>query len=96
MAESSQPSPTQKRPGTDSDGRGSKKNTRTSSGLNTRFVDTLGWVITGFWGFSMLLHAANIGYEPPMSIHILMMTVAGTAFGTNFIGRPRNGDENAS
>ena len=39
----------------------------------------------------MVLHALNVGYEPPASIHILMMAVAGTAFGTNFI-KPRNGD----
>lgn len=64
-------------------------------GLNQRFVDALGWIITAVWALSMALHAANIGYEPPASIHLLMMVVAGTAFGTNFI-KPKNGDQDDS
>jgi hypothetical protein len=61
-------------------------------GLNQRFIDVLGWVITLAWAFSMTLHATGIGYEPPASIHLLMMIVAGAAFGTNLI-KPKTGDK---
>lgn len=87
MPESSRPSRTPKSRDTISDVPGNK---RTHAGLNQRFVDVLGWMITGVWALSMILHAINIGYEPPPSIHLLMMTVAGATFGTNFI-RPKNG-----
>jgi hypothetical protein len=66
---------------------------RTQAGMTQRFVDVLGWVITAAWSISMILHAANIGYEPPVSIHALMAVVAGAAFGTNLI-KPRNGEKN--
>jgi hypothetical protein len=85
LPESSQPSDTPKRQATTSNGH-VKRNT----GLSQQFVDILGWVITVMWALSMMLHAANVGYEPPASIHLLMMAVAGTAFGTNLI-KPKNG-----
>lgn len=88
MPESQQPSSTPEQKESPSRG---QKGARTAVGLNQRFVDVLGWVITAGWAVSMSLHAAGIGYEPPASIHLLMMLVAGTAFSTNFI-RPRNGD----
>lgn len=92
MPESQQPSCTPKQQEATSDGPGTKEPVkRTAMGLNQRFVDTLGWIITAVWALSMALHASNIGYEPPASIHLLMMVVAGTAFGTNFI-KPKNGD----
>jgi len=83
--ESSLPSHMQKAQDTNSNGRGKKTVARTSSGLNQRFVDALGWIITVIWAVSMIFRALEIGPEPHMSIHILMATVAGTAFGTNFI-----------
>lgn len=96
MPESQSPSPTPEQKDSTSPGRGKKQEPkRTAVGLNQRFVDVLGWVITAAWGLSMALNAAGIGYEPPASIHLLMMVVAGTAFGTNFI-KPKNGDENDS
>lgn len=70
-----------------------KESKRTHTGLSQKFVDVLGWIITGMWALSMILHAINIGYEPPASIHILMMVVAGAAFGTTFI-KPKNGAVN--
>jgi hypothetical protein len=98
LPESSQPSHTPKQPETHSDylgtGTGMNRSTKAAfTGLNQKFVDILGWVITVAWALSMGLHATNIGYEPPASIHVLMMVVAGAAFGTNFI-KPKNGATN--
>lgn len=90
MPESSQQQRAPKRRETGSNGPIVK---RTRMGLNQKFVDALGWVITVMWAASMMLHAANIGYEPPASIHLLMMVVAGTAFGTSFV-RTKDGDAN--
>ena len=90
MSESSRPSSTPKQEAVNSKRRGT---IRTAGGLSQRFVDTLGWVITGMWAASMTLQVIIDGYEPPMTIHILMTAVAGAAFGTNFI-KPRNGGGN--
>lgn len=80
----------QKRPDKDSNGSG-EKTTQTFVGLSQHFVDTLGWVITGMWALSMIVNAIpNSGYEPPVTIHVLMTAVATAAFGTNFI-KPKNG-----
>jgi hypothetical protein len=81
-------SPTPKLPDSHSNFDDDKK--KVTYPLSPRFVEVLGWVITCIWALSMFLHALNIGYEPPPSIHVLMMVVAGAAFGTNFI-KPRNG-----
>lgn len=90
LEESSRPSHMQKQPDTNSTGPGKKSVQRTHAGLSQNFVDALGWVITGIWALSMLLRAASIGPEPHLSIHVLMASVAGTAFGTNFI-KPKDG-----
>lgn len=58
---------------------------RTTGGLQHRFVDVLGWLITFAWGISFVLDAAVKEYEPPVSVHALMMVVAGAAFGSSLI-----------
>ena len=68
-----------------SDGHG-----RTDTGLQRKFVDVLGWVITGAWGISFILDAVVKTYDPHPTIHALMMVVAGAAFGSTFIKREGN------
>jgi hypothetical protein len=60
---------------------------RTTTGLQRRFVDTLGWLITLVWAVSFILDAIITTYDPPVSIHALMMVVAGAAFGSTLIKR---------
>ena len=89
MSESSQPSPTDdSSSGANSKHRGA---IRTAGGLSQKFVDTLGWVITGMWAASMTLQVFIEDYAPHPTIHFLMTAVAGAAFGTNFI-KPKNGN----
>lgn len=81
--ESSQPSATPEQQASPSDG----SDGRTTGGLQRKFVDTLGWLITGAWAASFLLDAAIRDYDPPVSVHALMMVVAGAAFGSSLIHR---------
>lgn len=48
-------------------------------------MDVLGWVITGAWAASFVLDAVVKTYDPPWTIHALMMVVAGAAFGSTLI-----------
>jgi hypothetical protein len=65
---------------------------RTVGGLSRRFVDVLGWTITGAWAASFALDAMVVGYEPPVTVHALMMIVAGAAFGSSLFQRNGNGN----
>lgn len=89
MSEQSPLPPTPEPPGSNSSGGGRH---RTASGLQRRFVDTLGWLITGIWSVSFILDAAVKTYDPPVSIHALMMVVAGAAFGSTLIKRAGEGE----
>jgi hypothetical protein len=71
---------------TNSDGHGNGHDTGL---LSHRFVQMFAWVITIMWALSMILTAFIDDYEPHSSLHVLMMGLAGAAFGTNFIN-PKN------
>lgn len=82
--ESPSPSATRRRRVRKSDGSDSG---RTAGGLQRRFVDVLGWTITAVWAASFIVDALVRTYDPPVSIHALMMIVAGAAFGSALIQR---------
>ena len=45
----------------------------------------IGWTVTGAWATSFVLDAMFASYEPPVSLHALMMLVAGAAFGGSML-----------
>lgn len=50
----------------------------------------LGWTIVGAWTLSLVLDAIpGSTYDPPASVHVLMMVVAGALFGPRITGRGR-------
>lgn len=63
-----------------SDGRGKIKQT-----------ELVSYVITGVWVVSFFVDILVKGYEPPPSVHALMMLVAGALFGDGLL---RRRDEN--
>lgn len=86
MSASQQPSRTPKRRGAGSTGRGgSKRAERTAAGFRKSFVDALAWFITAVWGVSFILDTLVESYDPPPTIHALMMAVATAAIGGNLI-----------
>lgn len=50
-------------------------------------------IITAVWFGSMVLDATWAAYDPPGSIHALMMAVAGWAFGERYLRRKNGGDD---
>lgn len=58
---------------------------RNPVGLRNSFIDILGWIITIAWAASLIADAVLKDYDPPISIHAVMMLVAGAAFGGQFI-----------
>lgn len=57
---------------------------------NNRLATRLAYVITLAWAVSFLVDIFVISYEPPASVHPLMMLVAGAVFGEGLI-KARNG-----
>jgi hypothetical protein len=55
-----------------------------------RLRTVMGWAIIVAWTISLALDASIMTYEPPTSIHILMMLAAGALFGPKIIGRNGN------
>lgn len=68
---------------------------RNSSGLRRSFVDALGWIITGAWGFSFALDMSNLipEYSVPPELYGLMTIVAGAAFVGSVIRKDANASE---
>lgn len=60
---------------------------RGASGLRRSFVDILAWLITVAWAASFIVDMLPYDYDPPASIHALMMIVASAAFGSNLLKR---------
>lgn len=88
MPESPQPSFTPKDKDTESSSPGKRQErSRTATGLSHRFIDSLSWIITAAWAISFVLDATVKTYDPPVSVHALMMVVAGAAFGSTLINR---------
>lgn len=50
--------------------------------VDKRLAAAIAIVITTAWAVSFILGALNPAYNPPPSIHPLMLIVAGAAFGT--------------
>lgn len=46
-----------------------------------RLPSAIGWTVTVAWAASFVLDAVLKNYEPPVTVHALMMLVAGAAFG---------------
>lgn len=59
--------------------------------MNTKLVNALAIVITVVWAVSFILDATIVRYDPPESVHALMLIVAGAAF-TGTIIKTRNGN----
>lgn len=47
----------------------------------------VGWSIVAVWAFSIGLDVFLPEYDPPPTIHLLMMLVAGAMFGPTITGR---------
>lgn len=52
---------------------------------NERIAFGLGSIITASWVISYILDILDNEYDPPTSVHALMLLVAGTVFGQGFI-----------
>lgn len=52
-----------------------------------RLPTTIAVVITVLWASSVVLDAAWSAYDPPVTLHLLMTTVAGWAFGERYLRR---------
>lgn len=82
MPESQPPSPT---PGPKATG--SSGPTPDAGVLSRRFVERLAYIITGCWVISFGVDLVVKSYDPPATVHALMMAVAGTAFTSTLIQR---------
>lgn len=51
--------------------------------MSPRLISATGWVVLVAWAISFILSAVVTDYEPPSSLHALMVIVAGSAFGAN-------------
>jgi hypothetical protein len=58
--------------------------------MDKRMVTILGYLIMIAWGLSMIADVAVKGYDPPPTVHGLMMLFAGAAF-TNSLRRDDDG-----
>lgn len=54
-----------------------------------RTATVIAGVIVVLWVASFILDATSRSYDPPASIHALMMAVAGWAFGQRYLERNR-------
>lgn len=62
--------------------------------MDKRLAAAIAIVITTAWAVSFILGALNPDYNPPASIHPLMLIVAGGAFGTAVFTKKKEDDEN--
>ena len=49
--------------------------------MDKRITNAIAIIALLLWVVSFVLDAVLTNYEPPISVHIVMMTVAGAAFG---------------
>lgn len=59
--------------------------TEKRSSPNERVAVWLAIVITSAWAISFIVDIVNKAYDPPASIHALMLIVAGAVFGDGLI-----------
>lgn len=50
-------------------------------------------VVTAVWVASCVADAVVAAYDPPATVHALMMAVAGWAFGQRYFGRPNDQED---
>lgn len=55
------------------------------------FATRLAYVVTAVWLGSIAVDAASSSYTVPITVHAVMMLVAGWAYGRGIVGR--NGNE---
>ncbi len=60
--------------------------------LDKQMTLVLGYVIIGAWVVSFLADLVLPHYDPPPTLHALMMIVAGAAFG-NYVARGHKDDQ---
>lgn len=60
--------------------------------MNKTLINVIAFVITVAWSISFILDSILPRYDPPESVHALMLIVAGAAF-TGTLVRQKNGDE---
>lgn len=49
----------------------------------------LGWTVTVGWAISVGISFLDRSYNPPSTLHLLMMLIAGVLFGPTITGRDR-------
>jgi hypothetical protein len=60
--------------------------------VNKKLINVIAVVITAIWSISFILDAINPRYDPPESVHALMLIVAGATF-TGSVIKSRSGDD---
>lgn len=63
---------------------------RVSTSSNNRIAFILAIVITAAWAISFIVDIVVKEYDPPASVHALMMIVAGAVFGEGLLKSGRN------
>jgi len=71
-----------------------KKSTRTSSGLQQKFVDVLAWTIFVLWAIGFLVDMMDLkkNWDLPPGMWGLMTFVCGAAFVAQAIGKKDSGE----
>lgn len=72
---------------------------QTQQGMGDRIVNIIACVITAVWAVSFVADIFVKDYEPSAYIHVIMMTVAGAAFGKTIVlrnGKNGNGNGNGN
>lgn len=70
----------------------STKDLRPGSIVTHKLAGIIAVVITVVWTVSFLADLLEPRYDPPPTVHALMMLVAGAAFAGSVTGRSRKGD----
>lgn len=57
--------------------------------MNSRLSNAIGVVVTAAWSISFLADIVIKGYDPPSTVHALMMIVVGAAFTGPLVSKTR-------
>lgn len=61
--------------------------------MDKRIINAIAITALTLWSISFVLDAIIKTYDPPASVHIIMMTVAGAAFGGTIFKKEKKDDE---
>lgn len=61
--------------------------------MDKRITNAIAIIATVLWTLSFVLDAILPNYEPPVSVHAVMMLVAGAAFAGSVLKRDSNDDK---